>query len=265
MSAPASPAPARASIRAEDAGVHFLFDSQRRVVTPTLARLRRKGASAWGLRHLDFALGPGEGVALLGKSGSGKTTLLRLMAGILTPDEGELVVEGQIASLLSINAGVLGALTGRENCHLLGTLAGLSAAEARAQADTVKRRSRLGGTFERPVSSYSQGMRARLGFSAVTLVEPQIMLLDEVHEAFDHEFRDIVHRRAEKLRRRGGIVVAAGHDHGLLATFCETAIYLARGEMRAIGPFEQVRAAYMEAEGHNTGPGEPEAEALNPR
>jgi ABC-2 type transport system ATP-binding protein len=254
MSVAVEPTLGRASIRARDAGVRFLFDSQQRVVTPTLARLRRRGAGVWGLRHVDLALGPGDGVALLGKSGSGKTTLLRLMAGVLVTDEGELTTAGQVASLLSIHAGVLGALTGRENTHLLGTLAGLDPAEARAEADTVKDRSRLGDAFERPVSSYSQGMRARLGFSAVTLVEPQIMLLDEVHEAFDHEFRDIVHRRAEELRRGGGIVVAAGHDHGLLSTFCDTAIHMARGEIRAIGPFERVRTAYIEAEGHDTGP-----------
>ncbi len=240
------------SIRAEGAGIKFLFDSQRRVVTPTLAKLRRSGASAWGLRDLDLDLGPGDGVALLGKSGSGKTTLLRMMAGVMQPDAGTLETRGRVASLLSVRAGVLGTLTGRENCHLLGTLAGLTPAQARDRADEVREGSRLGETFERPVSSYSQGMRARLSFTAVSLIDPQVMLLDEVHEAFDHEFRDVVHRNAEKLRAHGGIVVAAGHDHPLLGRFCSSALYLAGGEVKAFGDFEQVRAAYIEAEGHDS-------------
>ncbi len=240
-----------ASIVASGAGIRFLFDRQRRVVTPTLAKIRRKGTEAWGLRDLDLEFSPGDGVALLGKSGSGKTTLLRLMAGVMECDVGTVETRGQIASLLSIRAGVLGALTGRENCHLLGTLAGLTREQARERADDVKEGSRLGDAFDRPVSSYSQGMRARLGFTAVRLVEPQIMLLDEVHEAFDHEFRDIVHHDAEELRARGGIVVAAGHDHELLARFCTSAVHMKGGEVKAVGEFEQVREAYIAAEGHD--------------
>lgn len=240
-----------ASIVARDAGIRFLFDRQRRVVTPTLAKIRRKGAEAWGLRNLNLEFGPGDGVALLGKSGSGKTTLLRLMSGVMECDVGSVETRGQIASLLSIRAGVLGALTGRENCHLLGTLAGLTRQQARERADDVKRASRLDDAFDRPVSSYSQGMRARLGFTAVRLVEPQIMLLDEVHEAFDHEFRDIVHHDAEELRARGGIVVAAGHDHELLGRFCTTAVHMRGGEVKAMGEFEKVREAYIAAEGHD--------------
>lgn len=254
MSPPSlEPIAAAASIRARGAGVKFIFDNQRRVVTPTLAKLRPKGATAWGLRDLNLEVGPGDGVALLGKSGSGKTTLLRLMAGVMTCDAGTVETRGRIASLLSVSAGVLAPLTGRENCHLLGTLAGLSRLEARERADDVREESRLGEAFERPVSSYSQGMRARLGFTAVRLIDPQIMLLDEVHEAFDHEFRDIVHRDAEELRARGGIVVAAGHDHPLLGRFCTTAIHLAGGEVKAVGEFEAIRAAYIEAEGHDLG------------
>jgi ABC-type polysaccharide/polyol phosphate transport system ATPase subunit len=225
--------------------VRFLFDRQRRVVTSAAARLRRRGSQAWGLRDVSFSIGPGEGVALLGPSGSGKTSLLRLIAGIYEPDEGEIEVTGNVASLLSIEAGLLSTLTGRENAMHLGVLAGLSRAQARAALGDVKQRSGLGEYFERPVSSFSQGMRARLGFAVADETDPRVMLLDEVHEALDHEYREILEERARDLVLRGGVVVAAGHDHPMLARLCDRALYLTHGRLRAQGAFADVQAEYL--------------------
>jgi ABC-type polysaccharide/polyol phosphate transport system ATPase subunit len=234
-----------ASIRAEALGVRFVFDRQRRVLTPVLARLRRHQAEAWGLHDVTFAIGGGEGVALLGPSGSGKTSLLRVMAGVLQPDAGQLAVDGRIASLLSVEAGLLGPLTGRENSALLGVLAGLTRSGSRKQLDSVRARSGLRDAFERPVHSYSEGMRARLGYSAVDQMAPDILLLDEVHEALDHEFRDVVERRARDIMRSGGIVIAAGHDHDLLHRLCGRAILLRDGQIVEDGTFQDVRRAYL--------------------
>ena len=174
-----------AFMRAENVGVRFHFDRQRRVVTPTMARLRRRGATTWGLARVSFEIGPGESVALLGASGSGKTTLLRLMAGVLEPDSGSLEVGGRIGSLLSVDAGLMTPLTGRENSKLLGVLAGLSRGGSKAALEGVGERSRLGPAYDRPVSSYSQGMRARLGLTVAEETGPEVLVLDEVHEALD--------------------------------------------------------------------------------
>jgi ABC-type polysaccharide/polyol phosphate transport system ATPase subunit len=234
-----------ALVRAEGAGVRFLFDRQRRVVTPALARLRRRGDVTWGVRHVSFELGPGDSVALLGPSGSGKTTLLRLIAGVLDPDEGQLEVRGRVGSLLSIEAGLMSTLTGRENAQLLGVLAGMTRKESRAALAGVRERGQLAEAFDRPVASYSQGMRARLGLTVAEEVEPEILLLDEVHEALDHSFRAVIARHTRAIVERGGIVVAAGHDHPLLREFCTRALLVREGSLVAEGPFDEVRAAYL--------------------
>jgi lipopolysaccharide transport system ATP-binding protein len=233
------------SIQGENVGVRFLFDRQRNVVSPALARLHRRGTETWGLRDVTFSIQPGEGVALIGPSGSGKTTLLRTMAGVLQPDRGRLKIEGRLASLLSIEAGLLPVLTGRENAFLLGVLAGMSRSEARAALEDIRDRSGLDSHFDLPVSSFSQGMRARLGFAVADSVDPQILLLDEVHEALDHEFRDIVEGRAKEILATGGIIVAAGHDHPMLARLCPRAFLMSEGELAADGELEDVQRLYL--------------------
>jgi ABC-type polysaccharide/polyol phosphate transport system ATPase subunit len=232
-------------IEAREVGVRFLFDRQRRVVSTASARLRRAGSVTWGLRNATFSVSPGEGVALLGPSGSGKTTLLRLIAGVYEPDSGRIDVEGHVASLLSIDAGLLSMLTGRENAMHLGVLAGLSRSESRAALEDIKQRSRLGEYFERPVASFSQGMRARLGLAVADQADPRVMVLDEVHEALDHEFRGVLERRARELLGDGGAVVAAGHDHPMLQRFCDRALYLSHGVVKTYGPFAEVQETYL--------------------
>jgi homopolymeric O-antigen transport system ATP-binding protein len=233
------------AIQAAGLGIRFLFDRQRNVVSPALARLHRRGTETWGLHDVTFTIGAGEGVALIGPSGSGKTTLLRAMAGVLHPDRGELKIDGRLASLLSIEAGLLPVLTGRENARLLGVLAGMTRSQAREALEDIKERSGLGAQFDRPVSSFSQGMRARLGFAVADSVDPQILLLDEVHEALDHEFRDIVERRAREILAAGGIIVAAGHDHPMLARLCTRAFLMSEGELAADGGFEELQRVYL--------------------
>lgn len=242
------------SVVADGVGVEFWFDRQRRVMTPFAARIRRHASHTWGLRGVDFRIDGGGSVALIGATGSGKTTLLRMVAGVLGADEGRVAVHGRVGSLLSTNGGLMTSLTGRENTLLIGTLAGLSRAQARAAIDHVHARSKLGESFERPVSSYSQGMRARLGFSIIEASEPELLLLDEVHEALDDEFRGLLEERVLDVVGKGGIVVAAGHDHTLLNRICERALLLRAGRLVADGEFADVRREYLESPTQDVSP-----------
>ncbi|HEV2786834.1 MAG TPA: ATP-binding cassette domain-containing protein [Solirubrobacteraceae bacterium] len=232
-------------IEAENVGIHYLFDRQQRTISPTMARLRRSGGETWALRQLTFAIAAGEAVALLGASGSGKSTLLRTIAGVLEPDVGRLVTRGRVGSLLSVQAGVMSLLTGRENTLLLGVLAGMTPHQARGEMDEVKRRSGLGEHYERLVASYSQGMRARLGLAVIERTQPTILLLDEIHEALDHEFRDHVEAYAHDLVAAGGVVVATGHDHPMLERLCTRALLLQKGRLVADGGFTEVQHEYL--------------------
>jgi ABC-type polysaccharide/polyol phosphate transport system ATPase subunit len=234
-----------ASVSSHAVGIRFVFDRHRRVTSPSFAALRRKVTEVWGLRNVAFSIGPGEGVALLGATGAGKTTLLRTLAGVYTPDAGRVDVRGRVGALLSTEAGLVPTLTGRENAHLLGVLSGLSRTEARAGLAQIKERSGLDDAFERPVSSYSQGMQARLGFSVIERAHPDILLLDEIHEAVDHAFRTLVERRAQAVVSGGGIVVATGHDHHLLERLCERALLFESGELVCDGPFLDVQRRYL--------------------
>jgi ABC-type polysaccharide/polyol phosphate transport system ATPase subunit len=232
-------------VGAEGVGIHYLFDRQQRPLSPTIARIRRPGGENWALADISFEIQPGEGIGLLGASGSGKSTLLRTIAGVLEPDAGRLTTHGRVGSLLSVHAGVMALLTGRENTALLGVLAGMTPRQARAEMDEVKRRSGLGEHYERLVASYSQGMRARLGLAVIERTEPRILLLDEVHEALDHEFRDHVEAYAHDLLVDGGVVVAAGHDHPMLERLCARALLLKEGRLVADGPFSDVQRGYL--------------------
>jgi ABC-type polysaccharide/polyol phosphate transport system ATPase subunit len=226
----------------ERLGIRFDLDRQNRPVTPALTRLRRRCTTTWALRGTSFIVEAGQGVALIGPNGAGKTTLMRAIGGVLTPDEGSVVVHGRLGSLLSTDAGLMPVLTGRENALLLCALGGMPRATARAALPLIQDRSGLGDAFERPVSTYSQGMRARLGFSVVERSDPQVLLLDEVHEAIDETFRGELEACAARIRRRGGIVIAASHDREMLARLCDSALLLSRSGVQAIDSLKQAGA-----------------------
>jgi ABC-type polysaccharide/polyol phosphate transport system ATPase subunit len=237
----------RAHIRCEGVGVRFQLDRARNVVTPAHAKLVRSGETVWGLEEATLEICAGEAIALVGRSGSGKTTLLRVLAGVLPADRGTLSITGRVGSLLAIDAGLLGRLTGEENAVLIAVLSGMTRREAAQAMPRIREVSGLGAAFDRPVSAWSQGMRARLGFAVADCMAPDILLLDEVHEALDHEFRAVIEERAHVLKQAGGIVVAAGHDHGLLERVCERAVLMQDGRVVDDGPVDRVAGDYVAA------------------
>jgi lipopolysaccharide transport system ATP-binding protein len=227
----------------------YHFDSRslkKRVLAKTPLRLRQDASHrvvVAALRDLDFRIGRGERVALVGSNGAGKTTLLRTLAGVYQPVSGRLEVSGSIGSLIDPAAGMDPSSTGRENIVLRGLFRGMSQAESEAMADAVGAFSGLNEFLDAPVRTYSAGMQVRLSFAMATSMEPQILLMDEWFLAGDAAFMAKARGRLAKLVTEADILVLATHDMNIVREWCTRAIRLEAGRIVADGPVAEVLEA----------------------
>jgi lipopolysaccharide transport system ATP-binding protein len=227
----------------------YHFDSRslkKRVLAKTPLRLREDASHrvvVAALRDLDFRIGRGERVALVGSNGAGKTTLLRTLAGVYQPVSGRLEVSGSIGSLIDPAAGMDSSSTGRENIVLRGLFRGMSQAESEAMADAVGAFSGLNEFLDAPVRTYSAGMQVRLSFAMATSMEPQILLMDEWFLAGDAAFMAKARGRLAKLVTEADILVLATHDMNIVREWCTRAIRLEAGRIIADGPVAEVLEA----------------------
>jgi ABC-type polysaccharide/polyol phosphate transport system ATPase subunit len=200
----------------------------------------------WALRHVDFDLVHGESLAVIGPNGAGKSTLLQVLAGILTPSEGAVTVRGQISSLLTLGAGFDQDLTGRENILLAGAFLGMDHKEVLDRLEPIVEFADLGEFIDAPIKTYSSGMRARLGFSIATSVDPDVLLLDEVLATGDAIFRAKSKARILELVRSAKAIVLVTHDMGWVTEFCNRAMLIEKGSVVANGEPADVVAIHLE-------------------
>ena len=199
------------------------------------------------LTGVSFEVAPGETVGIVGANGSGKSTLLKLLAGILRPTEGEVVVGGRLAALLELGAGFHPELSGRENVEISGLLLGLSRREVAARFDSIVRFAELEEFLDAPLRTYSSGMAVRLGFSIAAHADPDVLLVDEVLAVGDEAF---AHRSLEKFaefEKAGKTILLVSHDLSLVAERCRRAIWLEGGRIAADAPARETVARYREA------------------
>ena len=227
-----------------DAGVRFKMKrrARRKLSAPTLGV--RKDTRYWGLRNVDLHVEPGEIVGVVGLNGSGKTTLLRLISGIFLPDEGSATTLGRIAPLLSPTAGLRARLTGWENIELSLVLLGTTAEQARSLTESVGDFSGLGDFLDAPVRTYSEGMKARLGFAAAVLCEPDVLVLDEVIDVGDKDFRSKSRKEIKDLHERGVTIVVASHELDDLVDLCTRAVHVKSGSLVDDGDPRDVITSY---------------------
>jgi lipopolysaccharide transport system ATP-binding protein len=198
------------------------------------------------LENISFEVYKGECFGVIGRNGAGKSTLLGLIAGVLKPDKGEIEVRGRISPLLELGAGFHPELTGRENIILNGILLGMTKKEVLSKMEEIIEYSELGDFIDQPIRTYSSGMVARLGFSVVAHLDPEILLVDEVLAVGDINFQKKCMKKIESFRERGVTIVLVSHVIEQVEKMCNRVLWVDQHRIRAIGDAKEVCKLYRE-------------------
>jgi ABC-type polysaccharide/polyol phosphate transport system ATPase subunit len=196
------------------------------------------------LRNVSFQLEDGESMAIVGSNGAGKSTLLSLAAGLTSPDQGSVRVNGRIAALLELGAGFHPDLTGAENLVLNASLLGLSKRRTNELFDRIVDFSGIGGFIDDPLRTYSSGMIMRLAFSIAIQCEPDILLIDEVLGVGDASFQAKSKEALVSFRRAGKSLLFVSHSPGAVREMCDRALWIDHGSVMLGGDVETVLEAY---------------------
>jgi lipopolysaccharide transport system ATP-binding protein len=239
-------------IRVRDAGVCYrLYREKVSTLKEAVVNRFRHLRSAemfWAVRHVSVEIEPGEAIALVGHNGSGKSTLLKTIAGVLMPDEGEVLVQGRISPMIELGAGFDPELSGRDNIFLNGALLGFSRKQMEGKFDRIVAFSELGDFIDMPIKNYSSGMYARLGFAIAQDVEPDILIVDEVLAVGDERFQEKCKARIRDFRSAGITFCFVSHNYEAAMELCPRAAVLHHGRLAFDGPIEQAWARYRELE-----------------
>ena len=196
------------------------------------------------LNKVSFSLNRGDRLAIMGLNGAGKSTLLKVIAGVLKASEGKIKKRGTVVPLLELGAGFDMQYTGSENIYLYGAMLGYSKKFLKEKYDEIVEFADLGEFIDVPVKNYSSGMKARLGFSIATIVEPDILILDEVLSVGDAKFRKKCEKKIMDMFDKGITVLFVSHNEAQIKDICTKAILLEHGQMTASGTVDEVLLYY---------------------
>jgi len=200
----------------------------------------------WALKDVSFDVYHGETLGVIGRNGVGKSTILRLLAGIISPDKGQVYNYGVSASLLSLQAGFATNLTGKENAVLSGMMLGHSKEEMLIRMDTIRSYADIGDFFDQPIEGYSSGMRARLGFSIAIYTDSDMVLLDEVLGVGDLLFKKKSLESIKNLVRSDKSIILVSHQPETHNELCDRLIWIEDGIVRNSGNVEMVLEDYQQ-------------------
>lgn len=198
----------------------------------------------YALQNISFDVKKGEHLAILGFNGAGKSTLLKTIVGVYKPSSGKVEKQGVIAPLLELGAGFDPNYSGKENIFLYGAILGYTREYIQSKYDEIVEFSELGNFINVPLKNYSSGMRARLGFSIATAVEPDVLILDEVLSVGDAKFRTKSLKKVQSMFDKGVTVLFVSHSIDQVKAICDKAILLDHGKIIAKGDVDEVSDIY---------------------
>ena len=200
--------------------------------------------SFWALDHVYFTVEKGDVVGIIGHNGAGKSTLLKVISGIMKPTHGSVEVCGSIVPMLELGSGFDMELSGRENIYLNGAILGYSQKFLHSRYEEIVEFSELGDFIEAPLRTYSSGMLARLAFSIACIIEPEILIVDEILSVGDADFQEKSRARMMKMMSGGTTVFFVSHSLLQIREMCSRAVWLEHGQVQAVGAAEDVCSMY---------------------
>lgn len=235
-------------IRANDISMRYLmtYDRIQSIKEYVVQLLRRKikYEEFWALKNVSFEVERGEVVGIIGHNGAGKSTLLKVISGILKPTGGTLEVHGNVVPMLELGSGFDHDLTGRENIFLNGSILGYSEKYLKEKYEQIVEFSELGKFIDVPIRNYSSGMLMRLAFSIATVVQPEILIVDEILAVGDAAFQEKSKARMLELMSGGTTVLFVSHSLEQIREMCDRVIWLEHGQIKAIGATKKICDAY---------------------
>ena len=236
------------AVSVENVGMRFNLNQERvdNLKEYVIKFLKRdlKYSEFWALKDINFEIKKGQRLGVLGLNGSGKSTLLKVVSGVLKPSAGTVTTRGVVAPLLELGAGFSPEYTGRENIYLYGSVLGYTKEFLDEKFDEIVDFSELGEFIEVPIKNYSSGMKSRLGFSIATVVEPDILILDEVLSVGDKKFRNKSEKKIMSMFDKGVTVLFVSHSLEQVQRLCDRAIILDSGRLVASGSVDKVAKIY---------------------
>jgi len=203
--------------------------------------------SLWALDDVSFEIEKGEVFAVVGPNGAGKSTLMKVIAGVLPPTSGRVVVRGLLSPMIELSGGMNPEMTGRENIVMFGVLLGRAPDYMRERVGPISEWAELTEFLDVPMRNYSTGMVARLGFAIATDVKPEILLVDEVLSVGDEAFRRKSNERLEELMEGGTTVVLVSHSLATVRSMADRVMWLDHGRIKMLGEAETVVQAYQDS------------------
>ncbi len=229
------------SIQVEHVTKEFTMQYHRTLKQMAVATARRLPLQEkfLAVNDVSFTVEQGESVGLMGLNGSGKSTLLKVINGVLRPDKGTVRTRGRIAGLIATGAGFHPQLTGRENLFLNGAILGMSEAETKKKFDAIVEFADIGKFLDTPVSHYSSGMYARLGFSIAVHVDADIFLADEVLAVGDRPFKRKCMAKMQEIRQEGTTIFYVSHATASVRAMCDRVLVLESGHLNFDGDVDE--------------------------